>query len=269
MNAAIQDSESGGPTRRKALITGASSGIGYELAKLIAARGYETVLVARRKEKLDALAAELSEHAPSFVVTADLATEATTAAVITQIKAEHPQIDLLLNNAGFGKLAPFLEHTDEDHRRLMQIHYFASASLINALLPGMLERQRGHIINVASIAAKMGPWGHSTYAAAKAALVSLTQSLAAEYPNRGVHFSYVNPGIVVTEFFDGDGYDAMSKSVRKHGIKVETVAAKINKLIDKPKLELTIPGHYRMLDWIKAISPSWAHRIVAKNSRSR
>lgn len=256
-------------TRRKALITGASSGIGEALSRLIAQRGYETVLVARRKEKLDALAEELSEIAPSFVVSGDLATKTTTAEVITQIQAEHPQIDLLVNNAGFGKLAPFLEHTDEDHRSLMQIHYFATVDFIHALLPGMLERKRGHVINVASIAAKMGPWGHSTYAAAKAAMVSLTQSLAAEYPDQGVHFSYVNPGIVVTEFFDGEGYDAMSKSVRKHGIDVNTVAAKINKLIDKPKLELCVPGHYRMLDWIKAISPSWAHGIVAKNSRSR
>lgn len=253
----------------KALITGASSGIGYALAKLIAARGYETVLLARRKEKLESLAEELSELAPSHVLVADLATEATTADAVSQIKSEHPTIDLLVNNAGFGKLAPFLEHTTEDHKRLMQVHYFAPVELIRALMPGMLERKRGHIINVASIAAKMGPWGHSTYAAAKAAMVSLTQSLAAEYPDQSVHFSYVNPGIVVTDFFDGDGYDAMSKSVRKHGIDVNTVAAKINKLIDKPKLELCVPGHYRMLDWIKAISPTWAHRIVAKNSRSR
>lgn len=269
MNEEANAVEQVGPTRRKALITGASSGIGYELAKLVAQRGYETVLVARRKEKLDALAADLSEHAPSYVVAGDLATAATTAEVVAQIQAEHPQIDLLVNNAGFGKLALFLEHNDDDHRRLMQIHYFATVELIRALLPGMLERKRGHIINVASIAAKMGPWGHSTYAAAKAAMVSLTQSLAAEYPDQGVHFSYVNPGIVVTEFFDGDGYDAMSKSVRKHGISVNTVAVRINKLIDKPKLELCVPRHYRMLDWVKAISPSWAHRIVAKNSRSR
>ncbi len=256
-------------TRKKALITGASSGIGYELAKLVAQRGYETVLLARRKDKLETLAAELSEHAPSFVVAGDLAAEATTTEVVAQIEQTHPQIDLLVNNAGFGKLAPFLEHTDADHRGLMQIHYFAPVTLINAFLPGMLERQRGHIINVASIAAKMGPWGHSTYAAAKAAMVSLTQSLAAEYPDQGVHFNYVNPGIVVTEFFDGEGYDAMSQSVRKHGIDVHKVARAINKLIDKPKLELCVPRHYRMLDWIKAISPSWAQRIVAKNSRAR
>lgn len=249
-----------------AIITGASSGIGLSTAKLLAEQGYRTLLIARRADRIEALAAELSPKARSIALPLDLEDAAILEPSITQALQEHGPADVLINNAGHSICKPMLWQTLEDHRRIMQVHYFAAVQMIQATLPIMLDRQRGHIINVASIATKMGPWGHAAYAAAKCALVSLTQTMAADYAGRGVHFSYVNPGLVRTEFFDNPGYESIAPQVDKRGIPPEKVAQGICNLIHKPKLELCIPRHYRILDWFKAASPGWAHRIVTKGS---
>ncbi len=252
-----------------ALITGASSGIGEATAVLLARRGYRTLLVARRTERITALAQRLSQHAPSTPITLDLEQADLAEPTMRKLLDEHGPVDVLINNAGGNTLQPALDLPMQDHVRLMQVHYFAPLALIRATLPAMLERQRGHVINIASIATKMGPWGHGAYAAAKCALVSLTQTLAAEYGGRGVHFSYVNPGVVRTAFFESPGYEQISHQVANHGIAAETVARKIVGLLDRPRLELCVPRHYRILDWIKAIHPSLAHALVTRNSRPR
>jgi short-subunit dehydrogenase len=252
-----------------AVVTGASSGIGKETAVLLAQRGVRTVLIARRTERLITLAAELSKQAPSSAVTLDLGDAAAIEPAMREITAAHGPVDILINNAGAGMCTPMLDLSLTAHQALMQVNYFAAVALIHQVLPGMLERRRGHIINIASIATKMGPCGHAAYAAAKCALVSLTQSLAGDYAGSGVHFSYVNPGIVRTEFFDNPGYEGMLAQVQTHGIAPQRVARGIVKLLDKPRLELCVPRHYRVLDAIKALSPGLAHRIVTANSRAR
>lgn len=250
-----------------AVITGASSGIGLATATLFAQRGYRTILIARRTDRIKALAQQLSAHASSTAVTLDLENAEQIEPAMHRIIAEHGPIDVLINNAGGNTLCPTLDLPMDEHQRLMQVHYFAPLTLIRAALPTMLERQRGHVINITSIATKMGPWGHGAYAAAKCALVSLTQSLAAEYGDQGVRFSYVNPGVVKTQFFDSPGYEQISKQVETHGINAETVARKIVGLIDRPRLERCVPRHYRILDWIKAIHPGLAHALVTRSSR--
>ena len=252
-----------------AVVTGASSGIGAATATLLAQRGYRTILIARRTERIAALAQQLSSQARSVALTLDLEQPDLLEPAMRGILAEHGPIDLLINNAGGNTLCPTLDLPMDAHQRLMQVHYFAPLALIRATLPGMLERRRGHVINITSIATKMGPWGHGAYAAAKSALVSLTQSLAAEYGDQGVRFSYVKPGVVKTEFFDGPGYKQMSQQVETHGISADVVARKIVGLLDRPRLELCVPRHYRVLDWIKAIHPGLAHALVTRNSRPR
>jgi len=255
--------------RPLAVITGASSGIGRAVAVKLALRGYRTLLIARRTALLDELAAELSHHAPSVALTLGLHEPDAIEPAMKTLLETHGPVDVLINNAGDSVCSPMLEQPMDLHRRLMQVHYFAAVTMIRAALPSMLERKRGHIINIASIAAKMGPYGHAAYAAAKAALISLTQTLAADYQHSGVNFSYVNPGIVRTEFFSNPGYETLGHQVAKRGIPAERIATGVLKLIDKPKLELCIPRLYRIIDWFKAISPGWAHRIVAKGSRPR
>ncbi len=247
-------------------ITGASSGIGAELAKQLSPRANRVVLFARRKDRLDALAELLPNVEP---VALDLSDAAAISQIIPQVMDEFGHPDVLFNNAGFGDYRPVAQITEIEHQQIMQVNYHAPASLIHHVLPGMLKANHGHVINIASIAAKFGPWGHGPYAAAKAGLIALTQSLAIEHQGIDVHFSYVCPGIIKTEFFDTHGYDTphMQKQVAKHGIAVEKAVKKIVKLLDKPRLELCVPGHYRMLDWVKAISPSLAMKLVAGGSR--
>ncbi|HAI11333.1 MAG TPA: dehydrogenase [Phycisphaerales bacterium] len=247
-------------------ITGASSGIGAELARQLSARANRVVLFARRMDRLTALTDLLPN---AIAVSLDLNNPKAIAEIIPQVIDEHGQPDVLFNNAGFGEYRPVAQITEAEHQQIMQVNYHAPASLIHHVLPGMLKANHGHVINIASIAAKFGPWGHGPYAAAKAGLVALTQSLAIEHQGINVHFSYVCPGIIKTEFFDTHGYDTphMQKQVAKHGIPVDKAVKKMVKLLDKPKLELCVPGHYRMLDFVKALSPSLAMKLVAGGSR--
>ena len=186
---------------------------------------------------------------------------------LPSLLAEHGPPDVLVNNAGFGLYRPFLQHTSTDHHRLMQVNYFAAISMIRLVLPSMVQRKRGHIINVASMASKVGPWGHTGYAASKAALVSATQTLAAEHAADGLHFSYVNPGIVSTDYFATGTFVPLFERVGRRAVTADVVARQIVGLLDKPRLELCVPGSYRLLDWIRAMSPQQAHRLVAANSR--
>lgn len=253
--------------RPLAVITGASSGIGTAIARRLAQRGCRTALIARRRDRLESLAAELSKTAPSFAWPLDLADVPGIEPSMRELIAAHGPPDVLVNNAGAGVYLPFMEHDWAMHRRLMDLNYFAAVATIRAVLPGMAERRKGHVINICSISAKMGPWGHAGYTAAKAALASLTQTLAGEHDGAGVHFSYVHPGIVLTDYFEADSLTRLLPRVRKHAIPADTVAKRIAALLDKPRLELCVPAHYRVLDAVIAVSPALAHRMVTRNSR--
>ncbi len=249
-------------TRPRAIITGASSGIGRELAIELAKREYELLLIARRGEKLRELKNWLKT--PIETLTLDLADPQAIAQALPTIG----HADVLIHNAGFGDNRPVLEQSDDVAHTLMQVHYFAGLTLMRHVLPGMLERKRGHIINIASIATKWGPGGHGAYAAAKCALIAMTQSLAVEHDDSPVHFSYVNPGLVRTEFFQHPTYRPLANTLAKRGLPADRVARRIAKLLDKPQLELCIPRHYRLTDLIRAISPRLLHRIVCRESQT-
>lgn len=238
-----------------ALITGASSGIGRHVARLLARRGYRTALVARREARLAELADELSPLAPSVAVPIDLAVPAAIAPAIGRLVTDHGAVDLLINNAGYNRFERFLDQSETDHDSILQVNYRAPATLTRILLPHMLQNRRGHVINVCSIATKLSPHGHGAYAAAKNALTSLTRTLAAEHAGQGVHFSSVHPGVVRTDFFRGDGYEQIERAVKRHSIAPERVARRIVRLVDHPRLELCVPRHYRMVDWLNAVSP--------------
>jgi short-subunit dehydrogenase len=200
-------------------------------------------------------------------VVADLADPQQVDAAIHTIMTEHGAPEVLVNCAGCGAYRTFLDHSDADHDRLLQVNYLSARRLIQAFLPAMLERRRGHVINVTSISAKFGPWGHAGYAAAKAALTTLTQTLACEYTEHGVNFSYVKPGIVDTEYFQTAETAGLWSVVRRRAISAETVALATVRLLDKPRIELCVPRHYRFLDLVRAISPSLVLRLVRNGSR--
>lgn len=248
-----------------AVITGASSGIGQALARKLAQRGYDLVLIARRTDRLEQLRQELAGHRQVRVLTADLSAADVPPALPAAL-ASLPPVEVLINNAGSGCYAPFLEIPPQEAQRLLRLNFESPVAITRLVLPSMIQRRRGHVINVCSMSTKMGPWGHSLYSASKSALVSFTQCLACEYERSGLHFSYVNPGIVDTEFFHRPNMAALWRSVQHYAISPQYVAERIVRLLDHPRLELCIPRHYRIVDWIQAISPRLLQRIVCRSS---
>ncbi|MBT2511718.1 SDR family oxidoreductase [Streptomyces sp. ISL-98] len=250
-----------------AVVTGGSSGIGQEAARLLARRGHPTVLIARRRDALNDLALELSALAPSMALALDVCDDQATQATFGQLVHDRGPVRVLVNCAGSGLYSPFLKHEPTDLRRMMEIHYFAAATAIRSVLPGMLDQRAGHVVNIGSMSTKMGPWGHSGYTAAKAALTALTQTLAADYASSGVHFSVVHPGIIDTPYFDTPDLQPLRQQLRRHLINPERVARTVVRLLDRPRLEVCVPHHYRLVDAIKALHPTMLHHLVASHSR--
>ncbi|MFQ6328300.1 SDR family NAD(P)-dependent oxidoreductase [Nocardia sp. CWNU-33] len=189
---------------KTALVTGASSGIGAEFAAALAARGHDLVLVARSLDRLESLAAQLRDrHGVRVeVIGQDLAEPDAAARIANELAARRLSIDTLVNNAGFGSAGRFEElAADREHDQLM-VNVVALAGLTRRLLPGMLERGSGEIVNVASTAAFQPAPYFATYASGKAFVLNFSLSLWSEYRDRGIKVLAVCPGPTETEFFD-------------------------------------------------------------------
>ncbi len=178
----------------QALITGASSGIGADLARAFSAAGYHVTLLARRRDRLDALASELGPTAR--VLVADLST----ADAAAQIVAATGPVDLLVNNAGFGSYTAFANQDIGQQADMIQVNIAALTALTRLYLPAMLQRRAGRILNVASIVGFMPCPGLAEYAASKAYVLSLSEALASELHGSGVTVTCLCPGATETEF---------------------------------------------------------------------
>jgi short-subunit dehydrogenase len=184
-----------------ALITGASSGIGEEFARQLAARGYNLVLVARRTDRLKALAAQLGPLAVrAEVEVADLQNPDLVQALPARIAEHGLEIDLLVNNAGFGHYGAFAQSKLESEIGQIRVNVEALVTLTHELLPEMIERGRGAIINIASSAGMQPLPYEAVYAASKAFVLSFSEALHAETRGTGVSIVAVNPGPVPTEW---------------------------------------------------------------------
>ena len=195
------------PTRI-CLITGASAGIGAEIAREYAQRGWDLALTARREAPMIALAEELTEAygTTSHIFPLDLADPNAPQDLYARTQRKGLHIDGLVNNAGFGHPGDYLESEWEDHARSLQVMLTAPCELAHIYSRPMSERGFGRIINVASLAGHMpGSKGHTTYAAIKAFLIKFSQSLKAELFDSGVHVSALCPGFTYSEFHDVNG----------------------------------------------------------------
>jgi uncharacterized protein len=192
-----------------ALITGASSGIGEEFARQLAERGSDLILVARRKDRLEKLAEEVSTKAT--VIEHDLAYEADK--LPAKVKRRRLQVDLLINNAGFGTRGHFVDIDAKRDAELVRLNCEAVVTLTHAFLPGMVERNSGGVITVASTAGMQPLPYESTYAASKAFALSFMEALHMELRETGVRCLAVNPGPVKTEWQEVAGYDENTRIV--------------------------------------------------------
>ncbi len=194
--------------RRTVLITGASAGIGAALARIYAARGWDLILTARREGPLQALADELmtAHGVAATVIPEDLSDPTAPERLVAFIAARGLTVDGLVNNAGFSRVTGFLDTNLDAHRAMIQVMLTAPIELSRLLLPGMIERRFGRVLNVASLAGQMPATGGDTlYGPIKSFLIKASQGLHLETLGTGVHVTVLNPGYTLTEFHDVNG----------------------------------------------------------------
>ena len=198
-----------------ALITGASSGIGEAFAELLARRGDRLILLARSRDRLEALAARLREaHGVAVEVIAfDLGEPGCGPRLAAEVAARGLSVDLLVNNAGFGAAGAFARQDPARDTAMIQLNVTAVTELAHAFLPGMLERGRGGIVNVASLAGFQPMPQMAVYAATKAFVLSFSESLWAETRGSGVKVTALCPGPVDTPFFEATGTPELRQAV--------------------------------------------------------
>ncbi len=187
-------------TGKTALITGASGGIGAEIARVLHARGAVVALSGTRREALDALAAELSARV--HVLPADLSQPEEAARLINEAEAAMGKVDILINNAGLTKDGLAMRMSDADWEKVLSVDLSAPFRLIRAALKFMLRRKAGRIIIIGSIVGTTGNPGQANYCAAKAGLIGLTKSLAQEVASRNITVNLVAPGFIATPMTD-------------------------------------------------------------------
>lgn len=215
-------------SKRTMLITGASAGIGAALAREYAGRGWDLVLVARREERLQALAAELSaaHGTQCTIIAADLFSDTAVPDLMTALGGR--QVDGVINNAGYGHPGTYLSSEWEAHRKFNHLMTVVPIELTRALLPAMVEQDFGRIMQVASLAGHMpGSKGHTLYAAVKAYLIKFSESLNAEMQSTGVKVSALCPGFVLTEFHDVNGTRAGINALPNFMVMKADVCAKL------------------------------------------
>lgn len=190
-------------SQRYALVTGASSGLGVDFARLLAADGYGLVLTARSGAPMEALASELATRGVAVhVIQADLADPATPERLLADVKSRGIAIDILINNAGFGSHGPFAEADVRLQMAIVQVNVAALAHLTRLFLPDMVAAGRGRVMNVASVAGFLPGPLMAVYYASKAFVLSFSEALSAELRGTGVTVTAVCPGPTQTDFFN-------------------------------------------------------------------
>jgi short-subunit dehydrogenase len=228
--------------RRLALITGASSGIGAAFARAYAERDCDLILVARREDRLRALGDELAaKHGITTTPLAvDLSDRDATQHIVATLGDLSP--DILINNAGFSIAQTFLASDWAEQRDFLQVQIMTAVELCRALMPAMVERRWGRVINVASVVAySPGAKGHTLYPAAKSFLIKMSQSFAAEVKEAGVHVTAVAPGQTESEFADANGTRDLVKRGGFMTQKPEDVVATAIKANEKGR-EVVVSG---------------------------
>jgi len=258
-------------TRRLALVTGASAGLGAAFARAYAARGYDVALVARRADRLEALAGELrnAHGAWALVIPADLAGWEAHVPVIDAVEAAGRHVDVLVNNAGFGIPQSFTSVPWTRQRDFLMTMAVNACGLAYDVLPGMSARRWGRIINIASLAAfSPGVAGNSLYPGVKSLMIKFSQSLDAEHRAAGVKVTAVCPGFTRTEFAAQAGIqEIMDREQRTLFQTPEAVVEETIRANERGKVVL-VPGWHNKAAaaLMKGLPEPLVRRIIAAGS---
>jgi len=254
-----------------ALVTGASAGIGAEFCRQLATNGYQLVLVARRADKLQTVADELqnSYATHSVIITADLSQKDAGEAIVKRLVQENIRIEYLVNNAGYGLPGSFHVPEWQEHADFIQVMMTAVCELTRRLLPGMQERKRGFIVNVASVAGLVSASaGHTLYGASKSFLIRFSEALALENEEKGVKVCALCPGFTYSEFHDVNGTREMiSKLPAYLWLDAKDVVADTIRAMSADRVRpVLIPGRqYKTIVFINRYLP-WLAAILTRRT---
>lgn len=243
-----------------ALVTGANRGIGAAIARHLARAGAQVSLLVRTPANAEPLAAELAAlGVRTAIVGADVTDAAALRRACAEAEAVLGPVDVLVNNAGSAETVPFLKSDDALFARMIAVHLMAPVHAAQAVLPGMVARGRGRIINIASIAGVAGGPYITAYTAAKHAMVGLTRALAVEFQAKGILVNAVCPGYTDTEMVG----DAVQRIVRKTGITAEAAMATILKDAGQARLATTDEVAAAVVDFASpACTETGATRLI-------
>jgi len=256
----------------KALITGASAGIGASFAKAFARKGFDLILLARRKDRLRKLADELeSEYAIHCdIISADLSDSSDVEKVVNDIQKTE-NLDVLINNAGFATIGYFADIPIEKSMRMFHTHMAASVQLTHAALQGMLSRGRGAIINVSSVGAFLLTPGNVMYDATKSFLATFSENLSLEVNDRSIRIQALCPGFTRTEFHDVGDFKNFDKSEIPESMWMmpDDVVSLSLQALEKNKKVVFIAGKkYRVYTWLMLHVPL-LHKMVQRKVKER
>ncbi len=242
------------------------------MARMVASKGWTPVLMARSFEKLEHLRNEIKNDykttALSFQL--DIQDKKNIEAVFNQVQHEVGAIDVLINNAGFGVFDYFEDAKMEDIEGMFNTNVLGLMACTKAVLPGMIEQKSGHIINVASQAAKLATVKGSVYAATKHAVLGFANSLRMEVKDYGIYVTTVNPGPMKTNFFTiADKTGQYEKNIAKWMLKPSEVATRVVAAIDKPVREINLPGWMEAGSKLYQLMPAIVERLGKKAFRQK
>jgi short-subunit dehydrogenase len=251
----------------RAFVTGASSGIGRLLALRLAGLGARVALIARRGDALERLVAEIAEQGGrALALACDVADMRAVERAAAHAVEELGGVDLLVNNAGYGGHRRFLDWSVDDIERMMRVNYLGSVYCTKALLPQMVERGRGWIVFMSSIAGKIGMPDETAYSATKFAMIGLADGLRLEVEDAGVHVLSVCPGAVRTPFFGAADLERMSPVTHRSMIEPEAVVEATLRALARGKREITVPRAYAAVNVLGVLAPGFLGRQVKRNT---
>ncbi|MTT33234.1 SDR family NAD(P)-dependent oxidoreductase [Terrilactibacillus sp. BCM23-1] len=250
-----------------AVVTGASSGIGREMAIQLAQKGAYPILIARSKSKLESLKKEIisqyQSEADYYIL--DVSILEDVSKVFNMIIKKYQRIDILINNAGYGTFDYLLDSSMESTKKMFNVNVFGLMACSQSVIPYMIKQKEGHIVNIASIAGKVATPKSTAYAASKHAVLGFTNAMRMELKGTGINVTAINPGPIRTPFFrTADPSGEYVKNIERYLLEPAEVAHQVILAIEKRKREVNMPRLLALGTWLYQCFPGISEKFAGK-----